>query len=254
MAKQPWRSHYPRDWATDPFVRSLDLEARMVYFELLDIAWDEGGLRVEWLATGAYVAQRIGISRRKFAACWDRVRFKFEELSPGVQSNPRLEIERIRARKFSEKQANAAKQKHVTSAVALPAGRRLALPSESQSDTQSQSDKKNHSPVSPGEGFDFEAVYAKYPRKEGRKKGEQRFKSQITTRLKYDALMRSVENYAATVADTTYAKHFDTFMNCWEDYVDAGLLTPKQTPPKRMGNTAPTANFAEAGDKTAEYT
>lgn len=34
--------------------------------------------------------------------------------------------------------------------------------------------------ASPATGeFDFEAVYAKYPRKEGRKKGQQRFKSQI---------------------------------------------------------------------------
>ncbi len=114
---------------------------------------------------------------------------------------------------------------------------------------------QDHIPETPEanrDEFDFISVYAAYPRKEGRKKGLQRCKTQITTRSKYDALTRAVANYAASLTDVTYAKHFDTFMGCWEDYVDAGLLTPRQT--AKPGNTAPSANFAEAGDKTAEYT
>ena len=98
---------------------------------------------------------------------------------------------------------------------------------EAEAPAKAEAEEKP-SPAAPREGFDFDALYAKYPRKEGRKKGLQRFKSQITTRLKYDALTRAVENYAATITDPTYAKHFDTFMGCWEDYVDAGLLTPKR--------------------------
>jgi hypothetical protein len=73
-------------------------------------------------------------------------------------------------------------------------------------------------------GFDFESVYALYPRKEGRKKGLQRCRSQITTRLKYDALARAVKNYSAKVkaehTEPQYVKQFDTFMGCWEDFVD----------------------------------
>lgn len=107
------------------------------------------------------------------------------------------------------------------------------------------------SPADAGGEFDFEAVYAKYPRKEGRKKGQQRFKSQITSRSKYDALIRAVENYAATITDTAYAKHFDTFMGCWEDYVDAGLLTPRTSAPR--GNIAPAAHVERGYDATKEF-
>jgi hypothetical protein len=83
------------------------------------------------------------------------------------------------------------------------------------------------SPPAPRDDFDFDAVYALYPRKEGKKKGLQRCRSQIKSRLKYDALLQAVKNYAA-VASPGYEKHFDTFMGCWEDYADAGLLTPRQ--------------------------
>ena len=84
----------------------------------------------------------------------------------------------------------------------------------------------------PGLMFDFEAVYALYPRKEGRKKGLQRCRSQIKTREKYDALLRAVKNYSAKVTDPQYLKHFDSFMGCWEDYADGSpaLLPLKQAP------------------------
>ncbi len=142
MAKRPWRSHYTRDWGTDPFVRGLELEPRMVYAELLDIAWDEGGLQQEWISHGTYVAQRIGISRRKFIACWMEVRVKFVEISPGVWSNLRLESERSRVEILTEKQANKAKQKWAAHAAALPTPQAAAMPSESESDTESESEKK----------------------------------------------------------------------------------------------------------------
>lgn len=71
--------------------------------------------------------------------------------------------------------------------------------------------------------FDFDAVYAIYPRKEGKKKGLQRCRSQIKTRLKYDALLTAVKNYSEHVIgrDPDKVKQFDTFIGCWEDYVNA---------------------------------
>jgi hypothetical protein len=107
-------------------------------------------------------------------------------------------------------------------------------------------------PPAAQEVFDFEAVYALYPRKEGRKKGLARCRSSVKSRSKYDALLRAVKNYAATVTDVSYAKHFDTFMGCWEDYVDAGLLTPRQV--AKPSITAPSANFTQPGIVTDEYT
>lgn len=94
--------------------------------------------------------------------------------------------------------------------------------------------------LNPDLGFDFEAVYAAYPRKEGRKKGLQRCKAQITTRSKYDALVKAVANYAASVAgkDPEYVKHFDTFMNCWEDFVQ---YRPPVRPAQQGDHTVPAA-------------
>lgn len=142
LTKQPWRSHYTKDWANDPFVRALPLEPRMVYFELLDIAWDEGGIKQSWIETGEFVANRIGISKRLFKSCWIRVREKFEEFSPGFWSQTRLENERKKAQKFSEKQSNNAKRKDPPEATAEPVRAFL----QSQSHTQ----KTKH--VSPLEG------------------------------------------------------------------------------------------------------
>lgn len=150
MAKRPWRSHYTRDWATDPFVRGLELDARMVYSELLDIAWDEGGLRQEWVTHGTYVAQRIGITRRKFIAIWPEIRDKFVEYSPGIWSNPRLEDERIKAEEFAEKQAKAGKLRHAKPANAQPEHEAPAQPSQSQSQSQSHTqsqEKKKQRPA-----------------------------------------------------------------------------------------------------------
>jgi hypothetical protein len=81
-------------------------------------------------------------------------------------------------------------------------------------------------------GFDFEAVYALYPRKEGRKKGLQRCRSQIRTREKYDALLIAVRNYATAKADveSQFIKHFDSWMNGpWEDWVSP---TPQMMQPR----------------------
>ncbi len=206
----------------------------MVYLELLDIAWDEGGLLHDWVTTGAYVSQRIGISRRKFMACWMEVRGKFEENSRGIWSNPRLEHERSESDLLSEKQAKRAEKRWSVDAAALQAPQCL-----SQSHTQSQSHKKKTPPVSPGGEFDFESIYAAYPRKIGRTRGLKLCVSRVKTAKQYSDLERAVRNYAHTAADADekFIKHFDTFMGCWEDYVDAGILTPR--PKLARSNTAP---------------
>lgn len=227
-------------------MRSLDLESRMVYFELLDIAWDESGLRTEWLLTGEYVAQRIGISRRKFVACWDNIRFKFEEISPGVQSNPRLETERIRARKFSEKQANAAKSKHALSAAALPAGRILALPSQSQSQSEHKEENKEQKILSllPGDQgppqFDLDAIYAAYPRKEGKADGLKALRKEVRSVALYERILSASRLFAQE--ELAFRKsgskefrpsppYFSTWVNArrWEDCDSATprLLSPQ---------------------------
>jgi len=166
--KKPWRKHFTKDWANDPFVRSLELEPRMFFLELLDIAWDEGGLRSEWL-DGAFISNRIGVSRRKFVTLWARVRVKFEEFSPGIWSNLRLELERIESEKDSEKHARAAKARWEKVKDAFLSHRSCnasEMPSESESESESESDKRPYeSPTgSRDPGFKLEAQKPQKPK------------------------------------------------------------------------------------------
>lgn len=268
MAKRPWRSHYTRDWATDPFVRGLDLESRMVYSELLDIAWDEGGLQQDWVTFGTYVAQRIGISRRKFVACWAQVRAKFVEISPGIWSNPRLENERVRSELFSEKQAKAGKLRHAKSANAEPQHQAPAQPSQSQSDTQSQSQEELAAATAPPLPFKpAEAVLALASASCGRFTASKLSKGQAinTQRLIREAPALStwtlVGEWLAAGGDgwkgdldvrhlrdfTTWTAHAERWAANGRGPVNAKNGTAK------TGNTAP-GTFTRGGDLTEEYT
>jgi hypothetical protein len=72
--------------------------------------------------------------------------------------------------------------------------------------------------------LNFEALYKKYPRKEGKSKGLAVCKKRIKTIQQYDDLTSAIDRYAEHVrtqgTETCYVKHFSTFMNAWEDWLD----------------------------------
>lgn len=67
--------------------------------------------------------------------------------------------------------------------------------------------------------FDFEAVYALYPRKEGKTRGLAKCEKQIKSREDYERLLMAVKHYAES-AERPYVKHFDTFMGEWRDWIE----------------------------------
>lgn len=79
---------------------------------------------------------------------------------------------------------------------------------------------------------DFESIYKKYPRKEGKQKGIAACKAQIRFQEDYDLLSRAVDRYAEHVKKTAteprYIKHFSTFMGSWRDWLepDTGTAQP----------------------------
>jgi hypothetical protein len=79
--------------------------------------------------------------------------------------------------------------------------------------------------------FDFEAVYKKYPRKEGKAQGMKVCKAQIRSQDDYNLLSRAVERYAEHVSkngtEAKFIKHFSTFMNSWRDWLDPDTGTVK---------------------------
>ncbi|MGB1290554.1 MAG: hypothetical protein ACPG5Z_00380 [Pseudoalteromonas sp.] len=70
--------------------------------------------------------------------------------------------------------------------------------------------------------FDFEEIYQNYPRRLGKKQGLIKCKAQIKTQGSYEKLKTAVENYKNLTGgqEKKYIKHFSTFMNCWEDYLE----------------------------------
>lgn len=69
--------------------------------------------------------------------------------------------------------------------------------------------------------FDFENIYKKYPRKEGKAKGLEKCRKQIKTQEDYDALSIAIDRYSAHCSSSgQYFKHFDSFMTTWRDWVD----------------------------------
>lgn len=86
--------------------------------------------------------------------------------------------------------------------------------------------KKNFASV-----FDFEKLYKLYPIKKGKSDGIKKCKSKIKTQSKYDLLEKAIINYDLSVRDTDkkFIKHFSTFMNCWEDYIENENLDIRPT-------------------------
>jgi biotin operon repressor len=72
--------------------------------------------------------------------------------------------------------------------------------------------------------FDFESLYKKYPRKEGKTPGITKCKAQIKTQSDFEALSKAIDRYreytVKTGVEPKYIKHFDTFMTSWRDWTD----------------------------------
>ena len=85
-------------------------------------------------------------------------------------------------------------------------------------------EKKTYiSAQAPKSDLDFEALYAAYPRKQGKSKGLAKCKTAIKNQTTYDLVLKAITQYKALCeaneTEVEYIKHFSTFMNCWEDYL-----------------------------------
>lgn len=72
--------------------------------------------------------------------------------------------------------------------------------------------------------FDFNLVYESYPRKLGKKRGLALCLRSVQTEKQYQDLVAAVSHYAEycrrNKLEPRYIKHFSTFMNAWEDWID----------------------------------
>lgn len=83
----------------------------------------------------------------------------------------------------------------------------------------------------------IDPVYAKYPRKQGKRLGYERLKRLITTEEQWADFSRSVENYAKHAkhhcTSLRYVLLFSTFVNDgrWEDFVEGDPLDDRPDDP-----------------------
>lgn len=93
----------------------------------------------------------------------------------------------------------------------------------------------NAQPASGLSALSFEALYEKYPRKEGKTKGLSKLKCQIKSPEDYENFTKAVANYSKYCIelkmDQKYIKHFSTFVGEWRDWIDPDVVN-KNIPKK----------------------
>jgi len=69
----------------------------------------------------------------------------------------------------------------------------------------------------------IEEAYKNYPLKKGKTVGVKRLLRQINSEEKLNQLRQAIKNYASECKgkEPQYIKHFSTFANCWQDYLEA---------------------------------
>lgn len=98
MKKAPAFQLYVADWVMS--TRTIPVEARGVYVDLLCFAWEEKGLPANLEGLHTFV----GLPKQKFKALWDaHLMQRWESDGNGRLVNPRQERERKKQREWREK-------------------------------------------------------------------------------------------------------------------------------------------------------
>lgn len=92
--------------------------------------------------------------------------------------------------------------------------------------------KKQTKKQTPSAGeFDFDFIYNLYPKKIGKASGLKKLRSKIKSQKKYDEVLQATKNYAEFVrlnkTDAQYIKHFTTFVNNYQDWIDLNVSEQK---------------------------
>lgn len=81
--------------------------------------------------------------------------------------------------------------------------------------------------------FDFESLYKRYPRKEGKKRGMNRLRVTIKTSVLFAEFEKAMDEYISLclkeAREPRFVKHWGTFVNNWTDYKTKGMAVDKTT-------------------------
>lgn len=225
-----------------PWFRKLPFKAKLVWFYLLDNC-DHCGV---WAADFELLEFQTGmkISEADFAEWFagkfkalDRDKFFFPSFIAFQQGA-------LSPQKNAHKPIIAFLEKNGLSLDEVP------IPSDthqvpigmgpSKGNSKGKGKSKEGGPGETEPDFDFEAVYAKYPLKEGKANGLKTCKAQIKTPEDFADLEKAVDRYRALnqLKEPQFLKHFSTFMNCWRDYLDDEVGTADTIDPAELEASA----------------
>lgn len=75
--------------------------------------------------------------------------------------------------------------------------------------------------------YDFEKLYAAYPRKMGKKRGFSKLRTIVKSPEIFDRILVAIERYREHLSrektETRFVKHFDTFVNSYTDWLDPDI-------------------------------
>lgn len=106
--KSPAYQRYPKDYMSDGKVLRMTFEQRGIFDWLLDSCWLEDGIPDDV----GELALICGLSERKMASAWERIRGCFEPhpRKPGWLTSGRLEKERTKQAEYSEAMSEAGRK------------------------------------------------------------------------------------------------------------------------------------------------
>lgn len=171
MSNLPYLKFYTADWLADPRVRSLTLEERGFYFDLLCLMWQQSpGYKLPESCPG--FAQVLGITRAKVGRLLAKLQAKLGQsllIIDGEIISPRLKKECVRANNIREKLSDAGKQGgRPKKANGFEGKKPNIVIVEAEADT----DTKEDPPIAPQGGNvheeRFDQFWSAYPKKTGK--------------------------------------------------------------------------------------
>jgi uncharacterized protein YdaU (DUF1376 family) len=219
--KSPAFQYYPKDMETDEVVKLMSNRQFGAYVRLLGHNWIEGSIP----ANPDHLATLVHEDSRDFEPMWALISKKFHKKGDRL-TNPRLEKERKRQRKYSLKQRqNVAKRwadgndkdsDSITPPSVPPyeSGIELEYAKSYSSSSSSSSITTIYNT--------FENLWDKYPRRLGKKAAFKHFRAAIKAKIDPQRIEQALANYVGYIQDKRikeeFIKHGSTWFNNWEEW------------------------------------
>jgi tRNA U55 pseudouridine synthase TruB len=136
--------------------------------------------------------------------------FKIDE--NGLYYNQRLEDELIKRRNYTESRRDNAKHMHKHMPQHMGNGNRNG----------NKDIINNKDGIVKGNQFDFDALWAIYPNKLGKKQALLHFKASVKNEKNYEDIKKALNNYIESIRGTEarFIKHGSSWFNNWQDWVN----------------------------------